>query len=433
MDPMVSIIIPVYNAETTLRRCVLSVLGQQYEDFELLLIDDGSSDGSGGMCDEFARKDARVRVVHKKNAGVSAARNDAIRLARGRYLQFLDSDDWITPDATRLLVTTAQQTGCEMVVADFYRVMGERVSRKGDIAKEGVLTREEYAAYMMENPALFYYGVLWNKLYVRSIVIEHDLKMNEELRYCEDFLFNLEYMLHARTYCALQVPIYYYVKTRNSLTAQTALRSTLRVKRKAFACYNHFYKSVMDEEEYEKNRLKVYRFFVSGASDGKVPPVNLPGTKRLGDERVHLSPAFARESGALWDAYRERKLLQRALEPVALKHGISEEEAVLLWALDCTGGATRRDLADLTGTSPGRVALMLQGLAGKKLIRVEAEKGQLHAELLPAAQGVPRDLAQAVAELNRLRLDGLSEAERAEYERLKEKIAGNVQKAFREE
>ena len=101
MDPMVSIIIPVYNAETTLRRCVLSVLGQQYEDFELLLIDDGSSDGSGGMCDEFARKDARVRVVHKKNAGVSAARNDAIRLARGRYLQFLDSDDWITPDATR--------------------------------------------------------------------------------------------------------------------------------------------------------------------------------------------------------------------------------------------------------------------------------------------------------------------------------------------
>ena len=433
MDPMVSIIIPVYNAEATLRRCVLSVLGQQYGDFELLLIDDGSSDGSGGMCDEFARRDARVRVVHKQNAGVSAARNDAMRLARGRYLQFLDSDDWITPDATRLLVTTAQQTGCEMVVADFYRVMGERVSRKGDIAKEGVLTREEYAAYMMENPALFYYGVLWNKLYVRSIVAEHRLEMNEELRYCEDFLFNLEYMLHARTYCALQVPIYYYVKTRNSLTAQAALRSTLRVKRKAFACYNRFYKSVMDEEEYEKNRLKVYRFFVSGASDGMVPPVNLPGTKKLGDERVHLNPAFARGSGALWDAYRERKLLQRALEPAALRHGLSGEEAALLWALHCAGGATHRDLAELTGVSPGHAALMLQGLSGKKLIRVEMEKGRLHAEPLPAAQSVLRDLAQAEAEMNRMRLDGLSEAERAEYKRLREKIAENVRNAFREE
>ena len=429
MDPMVSIIIPVYNAEATLRRCVLSVLGQQYGDFELLLIDDGSSDGSGGMCDEFARRDARVRVVHKQNAGVSAARNDAMRLARGRYLQFLDSDDWITPDATRLLVTTAQQTGCEMVVADFYRVMGERVSRKGDIAKEGVLTREEYAAYMMENPALFYYGVLWNKLYVRSIVAEHRLEMNEELRYCEDFLFNLEYMLHARTYCALQVPIYYYVKTRNSLTAQAALR----VKRKAFACYNRFYKSVMDEEEYEKNRLKVYRFFVSGASDGMVPPVNLPGTKKLGDERVHLNPAFARGSGALWDAYRERKLLQRALEPAALRHGLSGEEAALLWALHCAGGATHRDLAELTGVSPSHAALMLQGLSGKKLIRVEMEKGRLHAEPLPAAQSVLRDLAQAEAETNRMRLDGLSEAERAEYERLREKIAENVRNSFREE
>ncbi len=326
----VSIIIPCYNSEAYLGACMDSVLAQTMEDFEAILIDDGSVDGTLAVAQAYAGRDARVRVVHKQNAGVSAARNDAMRLARGRYLQFLDSDDWITPDATRLLVTTAQQTGCEMVVADFYRVMGERVSRKGDIAKEGVLTREEYAAYMMENPALFYYGVLWNKLYVRSIVAEHRLEMNEELRYCEDFLFNLEYMLHARTYCALQVPIYYYVKTRNSLTAQAALRSTLRVKRKAFACYNRFYKSVMDEEEYEKSRLKVYRFLVDAAGDGAVPPAVLPNSKKLGAERSRVAQELLNGSGPLHSAYRDRKLLEQYLETAALKNDLSLQDITLL-------------------------------------------------------------------------------------------------------
>ena len=204
--PMVSIIVPVYNASKTLRRCVDSVLKQEYTDFELLLVDDGSRDDSGAICDEYAGKDPRVRVIHKANAGVSAARNDALDQARGEYLQFLDSDDWLSPDATRLLVRTAQETQCDLVIADFYRVSGERVSHKGEIDEEGVMSREAFAAYMMENPADYYYGVLWNKLFRRKIVEEYRLRMNEDLRWCEDFLFNLEYILHAETFAALRAP-----------------------------------------------------------------------------------------------------------------------------------------------------------------------------------------------------------------------------------
>ena len=104
----VSIIIPVYNAEHTLERCVDSVLGQEFTDFELLLVDDGSSDGSPALCDRYAAQDSRVRVIHKENGGVSAARNAAMDLAEGEFLQFLDSDDWITPDATKLLLRSAR-------------------------------------------------------------------------------------------------------------------------------------------------------------------------------------------------------------------------------------------------------------------------------------------------------------------------------------
>ena len=104
--PKVSIIIPVYNAEKAVRRCVDSVLDQEYTDFELLLMDDGSKDGSPAILDEYAEKDERVRVVHKENSGVSATRNMALDMARGDWVQFLDADDWITKDATKLLRTT---------------------------------------------------------------------------------------------------------------------------------------------------------------------------------------------------------------------------------------------------------------------------------------------------------------------------------------
>lgn len=240
--PMVSIIVPVYNASKTLRRCVDSVLKQEYADFELFLVDDGSQDDSGTICDEYAGKDPRVRVIHKANAGVSAARNDALDQARGEYLQFLDSDDWLSPDATRLLVRTAQETQCDLVIADFYRVSGERVSHKGEIDEEGVMSRETFAAYMMENPADYYYGVLWNKLFCRKIVEEYRLRMNEDLRWCEDFLFNLEYILHAETFAALRAPIYYYVKTKGSLVSQSMnLPNVIRMKLRVFEYYNDFY------------------------------------------------------------------------------------------------------------------------------------------------------------------------------------------------
>ena len=108
MTPTVSIIVPIYNAEKHLARCIDSILNQEYTDFELLLVNDGSTDSCGSICDSYAEQDSRIRVIHKENTGVSDSRNQAIDQARGTYLQFLDSDDWITPDATTLFVRAAE-------------------------------------------------------------------------------------------------------------------------------------------------------------------------------------------------------------------------------------------------------------------------------------------------------------------------------------
>ena len=218
--PAVSFIVPVYNAEQTLRRCVDSILGQDFKDIELLLIDDGSTDGSPAICDGYAEKDPRVRAIHKENGGVSRARNLGISSAEGRYIQFVDSDDWISHDATAELYEAAAANDCDMVICDFYRVVGKRVQQKGNIDETGVFSREIYAEYMMENPADFYYGVLWNKLFRRDIIEQYGLRMNEEVSWCEDFMFVLEYLVHAKTFFAVQKPLYYYVKTKGSLVSQ---------------------------------------------------------------------------------------------------------------------------------------------------------------------------------------------------------------------
>ena len=438
MAPTVSIIVPVYNAEKTIGRCIDSILGQQYTDFELLLVDDGSKDGSGAICDSYALADSRVQVIHKENTGVSDTRNIGISRARGVYLQFLDSDDWITPDATKLLVEAAGEHNCDLVISDFYRVVGERVSRKGDIDEDRVLTREEYAAHMMEQPADFYYGVLWNKLYRRDIVESHRLRMDPELSWCEDFMFNLEYIRHAQRFYALQVPIYYYVKTKGSLASQSlSISKTIRMKLMLFEYYNQFYKSVLDEDEYEKSRLKVYRFLVDAAGDGAVPPTILPGSKKLGDERVSICPEALSGEGVLADSFRERKLLEQYLESAALKNGLSLPEARLLLALvQMKSVPSRKNLADFLGVSRSSLSMNLQKLTSKGLIRAEdirdeeTAKRQFQVTILPDARPVLEDLAAAQQGYIEAHLTGFTGEEAEQFALLMEKARANTRRAL---
>ena len=158
--PFVSLIIPVYNAEKYLRRCLTSAMEQTFKDMEILVVNDGSTDESLQICREYAQMDSRFHIINKENTGVSDSRNRAIQIAKGDYLQFMDSDDWLTPDATETLVYAAQKFNCDLVIADFYRVDKAVFTENQHIRERGLLTREQFATYMMQDPADFYYGVL---------------------------------------------------------------------------------------------------------------------------------------------------------------------------------------------------------------------------------------------------------------------------------
>ncbi len=425
MNPVVSMIIPVYNAQDSIRRCVESVLNQGYTDFELLLVDDGSTDSSGEICEEYKQKDSRVKVIHKENTGVSDTRNMGLKEAKGQYIQFLDSDDWITPDATNLMVRAAVESSCDMVIADFYRVIGERLSHKGDIDKDGLLTLEEFAGFMMENPADFYYGVLWNKLFKREIIEGYGLSMDKTISWCEDFMFNLEYLRHTKTIYALRVPIYYYVKTKGSLVTQgLSLTKTIKMKRMVFEYYHDFYKSVLTEEDYEKNRLSVYRFLLDAAGDGAVPFSIFPGSTRLGDERSSVSHGALDGDGVMLDSYRDRKLLDHYLDPVAIKYGLTLSEiSLLIYFSQKPRIDTLKELSDVTNMSRSRLALALQKLTLKELIKVEE---QVNAVLLPASEPVLADLGAAQKDYETARFAGFNEEELMQYAYLSDRIKENI-------
>ncbi len=440
MEPTVSVIVPVFNSEEYLERCVDSILNQEYQDLELILVNDGSTDRSGEICRRYEEQDPRVLVMTKENSGVSDSRNLAIGQAVGKYLQFVDSDDWLAPDATRLLVRRMEDTGCGLVVADFYRVSGELVSHKGDIEEDGVMSLEEFSSHMMENPADFYYGVLWNKLYRRDVVEAWHLRMDREISWCEDFMFNLEYMRHIETICVLRTPIYYYVKRKGSLVNQGMnISRVIRMKLMVFEYYNNFYKHVLDEEDYEKYRLQVYRFLVDSAGDGTVLPSILGRAKRLGEERTAVSREAVMEDSVLAERYRERKLFEYYLEPVAMKCNLPMVEMTLLFYVSgARRSYTRKELADLLNISRTRLRTALQRLSGRGMIRTaevkeeNVRKRQLEIFLQPAASLLEGDFQAVRRDYEAARFRGFDREELDAYRELSEKIRENVRRILKE-
>ena len=264
-QPLVSIIVPVYNGEKTIERCLRSIQNQSYSNIEVLVVNDGSSDHTDRIIRKYAQRDSRFRYIEKENSGVSDSRNVAMEEAKGDYFQFVDGDDWLVKQATEEFVNTALTYGCDMVISDFYRVCGRRIYTKGHIDAGPVITRMKYAEYMMEAPANFYYGVLWNKFFRADIIRTFALKCSTQLDWCEDFQFNLEYLQYVGKVGVIRKPLYYYVKTKGSLVdTQVNFQQSIRTKRILFDHYRDLYKAI---DLYEENKLRIQMFYLSFAHD----------------------------------------------------------------------------------------------------------------------------------------------------------------------
>lgn len=269
--PSVSIIIPVYNAAQYLSQCLSSIQAQSFRNFEVLMVNDGSTDASQDICRSFAESDSRFFLFDQENSGVSVSRNRALLHARGKYLQFIDSDDWLTDNAVETLFHGAESAGSDLTVCHFYRVLENHAAQRGHIKTDKLLTRCEYAKEMMKAPANYYYGVLWNKLYRRSLVENAQLQFDPQIKWGEDFLFNLQYLEHVRLVSAVAKPIYYYRKREDSLVnSHISLRKTILMKKNTFRTYKELYQKL---DLYEEQRGHIFGYFLSAAVDGAITPL----------------------------------------------------------------------------------------------------------------------------------------------------------------
>lgn len=202
-----SVIIPVYNAEKTLRRCLDSLAVQTFPDAEFLLIDDGSSDSSAAICLEYAARDSRFRLISKENGGVSTARNLGLEMARGTFILFVDSDDHVQPDYFLRLEELDGAGRYDYLIFSYNRFNGDVVTERilPDFAS---CSEAEYAPALVWAYRRKRTNAPWNKRYRSSILREHGLRFHTGLPIAEDTLFNLNYLLHIRSYCTCGTKLY---------------------------------------------------------------------------------------------------------------------------------------------------------------------------------------------------------------------------------
>lgn len=229
--PVLSIIMPVFNAERTLRQAVDSVIGQCFEDWELILVDDGSRDGSGVICDSFSDTHEKIRTFHQENRGLSAARNTGLLHSVGQFVAFLDSDDLVEPDYYRRMVNAMEASGCGMVMSGYIReFLRDDVCRKRmTVTFES--RRLELSPMTESDPGLVEFWRsdasynlfihVWNKLYRREVLRQAELCFNELLDFAEDVPFNVAYLQQIGSVCITAWEGYHYIcKNQGNLTAR---------------------------------------------------------------------------------------------------------------------------------------------------------------------------------------------------------------------
>lgn len=206
---MISIIVPIYNAEQYLHRCVDSILAQSYTDFELLLIDDGSKDDSGAICDAYAAKDSRVCVFHKENGGVSSARNLGLDHAQGEYVTFCDADDYVTTDWLAAY-SKAIAENIDLAIQGYYSVEGENTIEKSLQPNQGTgIEVKRQLITSLFSQEVYYY--LWVKLFRMSLIEAHHIRFDEQSILGEDTQFISKYMEYAASFMCVDRVSYYYI------------------------------------------------------------------------------------------------------------------------------------------------------------------------------------------------------------------------------
>ena len=223
----ISVIIPIYNMEKHLENCIDSVLKQTLKDIEVILINDGSTDNSLSICNSYKKMDKRIKVINKCNSGVSSARNDGIKNSLGKYVTFIDSDDWIEKDMLQSLYEQAERNNCDMCLCNYILQFKDRSENiELEVGKSNIIEKEILTDLILpfvgpekvgENFNIAGFRSPWGKLYKRSIIEENNIRFDDKLSIGEDVIFNLEFLANSKKVSHVRDFFYHYIQHEDSI------------------------------------------------------------------------------------------------------------------------------------------------------------------------------------------------------------------------
>ena len=244
--PQISVIIPVYNAEKTIAKCIDSVIAQTYQDFEILLIDDGSKDDSDSVCQSYAMQDKRIRYIHKENGGVSTARNLGIDEAKGQYVTFLDSDDWFETHTLEVLISNARRYDADLVIPRtrmvFCKTNGEfEKNAYNDDDYNLVVAKNELAKNFEKLTHTWALYSTCGRLFNRQILVKENVRFDINVKVLEDFCFNMVYIEHIHTLVHISEVLYnFYILGIQNYATKRRYQDYIISNEKVYEYLSHF-------------------------------------------------------------------------------------------------------------------------------------------------------------------------------------------------
>ena len=224
--PLISVIVPVYNVEKFLRQCIESIQNQTEKNIQIILVDDGSTDNSGSICDFYAENDGRINVIHQKNAGVSVARNVGLSIAKGKYIAFVDSDDMLPIDAYEKMLNCF--VDCELVIGRIHLISEEKkFIEKSKCFEDEFIYSCNFLKDLFEEKEFSYLGYPVDKIYLRKIIDENNLTFNKHIKLNEDRLFVLNYMMYCERINCCNDIVYYYRQRSSGVISETRRNITV--------------------------------------------------------------------------------------------------------------------------------------------------------------------------------------------------------------
>jgi glycosyltransferase involved in cell wall biosynthesis len=253
---MFSIIIPVYKVEQYLRRCIESVLNQTYVDFEMILVDDGSPDNCGVICEEYALLDNRIRVIHQNNKGLSEARNSGLKIAKGEYILFADSDDYVDIDWIQSFLPFVSNKHDNFVFGGFISQRNEEEVFVYDSIEANQYSVDEFVRLHIESKA----GFACNTLYYRDVIIDNNLKFSRDV-VVEDLPFNLEYLKYMNYLNFTGESHYHYVQYSHETLSKKYFPDGYRKWQEKFSALINFINEKAESQEYLKREVATYYLY----------------------------------------------------------------------------------------------------------------------------------------------------------------------------